>query len=265
MPPRIPLLIRVAYDGARFHGVTPQPGLPTVFSALHARIVEASGAWPRRLTACSRTDAGVHAEENLATCWLPGDVEIAPVLVELCRRREDGLLRVEAVVVPRHVFARGLNTGKWYRYRISTGHTAEEIEGEEAGRIWRIAPRIDPVAVRRAMEDLVGVHDFTTFSMGPLGNRPTVRELHRLELVAVEGEPRPSWNIEVEGSGFLRRMVRLMVGTLVEVGAGLRPPEEMPEILAFRRRYRAGIQAPAHGLVLMRVRGAEEWLPPLEP
>src|SRR5690349_612914 len=120
---RTQILVRFGYDGARFHGLQPQtPDLPTAGAALIDRLTQAAGRAPKGLHFAARTDAGVHALRNLATCWLPTAARepsarpVAQVLADVMRPRPDGLTAVLALEVPTWVHARGSSRGKRYRY-----------------------------------------------------------------------------------------------------------------------------------------------------
>lgn len=268
--PRTSLLLRLGYEGSRFFGVSPQPGRPTVALALRERVEASFGRAPRALVVTSRTDAGVHAVENLATCWFPVDLapaELAAGLAALRGERGDGLLDVEAAVVAPSVFARGIGRSKTYRYRLEGGHDPaliarlreEDRVGRstarppELGRIWQVAPALDPVPMRRAAELLCGEHDFQGFTIAARDQADTRRRLHRVVIHELRRADRPHLVIEVEGPSFLRKQVRILVGTLAEVGAGLRDPESMPALLAARDRQQTGMAALARGLVLYRI------------
>jgi tRNA pseudouridine38-40 synthase len=238
--------VRLGYDGDGFYGVTLQPDRPTVAAALHARVLAAAGTRARALHFAARTDKGVHAEDNLATFWLPRSVEVSGVLARMCAQRPDGLRHLRADWVAPSVFARGISTGKRYRYRLQTGVTAAPWRGDR----WRIAPRFDPERAQVAAAALVGTHDFRSFCVRHPPTAPSQRTLTRLTVTPAGPE---RWDLVVEGDGFLRRMVRILAGTLIEVGVGLRPASSMPDLIAARDREAAGILAPAHGLTLERV------------
>jgi tRNA pseudouridine38-40 synthase len=275
--PRTSLLLRCAYDGSLLHGVTPQRGLPTVADALRARVEEAFGHRARCLVVAARTDAGVHAVENLATCWLGAEVDPAPALARLSEARADGLLAVQGRVVPHDVFARSLGGAKRYRYRLEGGHDPALIahlrELDLAGRAdptlprlpapyaraWQVALPLDPAPMRRAAAHMVGRHDWTGFKVGPLGGRSPVRAIHAITLHALARDGHPHLVIDLEGEGFLRKMVRILVGTLAEVGAGLRDPDEIPALIAARDRQRTGQAALARGLCLLGMQSGAPW------
>ena len=238
--------MRLGYDGDRFYGVTLQPDLPTVAAALLGRVQDAAGTRARALHFAARTDKGVHAEDNLATFWLPLTVDASGLLARICAPRADGLRDLSADWVAPSVFARGVATGKRYRYRLQTGVTAAPWQGDR----WRIAPTFDPERAQVAAAALVGTDDFRSFSVRHPPTVPSQRTLTRLT-VAPAGPER--WDLVVEGDGFLRRMVRILAGTLIEVGVGMRAATSMPDLLAARDREAAGLLAPAHGLTLERV------------
>lgn len=270
--PRTQLLLRLGYDGSAFFGVSPQPGRPTVALALRQRIEASFGLEPRALVVASRTDAGVHAVENLATCWFPVELDPSDVEARAARLRGqlgDGLLDVEAALVPASVFARGIGSGKIYRYRLEGGHDPALIARlrEEdllrprqsplppsLGRIWQVAPELDPAPMRQAAALLLGAHDFEAFTIAARGLSDARRRLDRIEVHELRRDGRPHLLIEVQAPSFLRKMVRILVGTLAEVGAGLRDPGQMPALLASRDRQQTGISALARGLSLHEIR-----------
>jgi len=271
------LLIRFGYDGARFYGLAPQPDVPTAAAALRARLETASGGLRARgLAFAARTDRGVHAIANLATCYFTEEVfqneQVMETLVhEVQLDRDDGLLDVRVRQVPWNVHARAVGIGKHYRYRISGGHPPELIErvARAARRkpgiqtdvsvdlldVWQIHPELDAARMQRAADQLVGTFDFSSFRGGPVDGRPPVRTVTEIFVTDIGGEI----VVDVFGQGFLRKMVRIMVGTLAEVGIGMRHPDSMRRVLAYRNRRAAGITAPARGLTLMAVETDEAW------
>jgi tRNA pseudouridine38-40 synthase len=193
------------------------------------------------LVFASRTDAGVSAEQNFAT----GHCRGVPESIELGRLTTMGpaALRIHrAIWVPRALQARNCAQGKHYRYHVATGSTQD-------ADAWRVVPPLDVDRMRRAAHLLVGKHDFSGFRAGSCQARTTVRTL---TAVAVNTSDE-SLFIDVEGDGFLKRMVRVLVGTLVGVGAGFYPPEHVQRVLGTGDRRLAGITAPAEGLTLKRV------------
>lgn len=252
-PRRVQLLIRFGYDGSRFHGLQPQrPELPTAGYMLRRRLEEASGQHARALCFAARTDAGVHALANLATCWIVGPVDEAHIVAEIGRHRDDGLLWVRAEIVPPHVHARGAARGKRYRYVIEHGCEGDDLDGRY---VWQIAPRLDVERLCAGATHLVGTLDFSSFRAPRCSMSSPTKTLSSVRALGpfpVEGGSERIF-IELVGDAFLRKMVRIIVGTLAEVGAGCREPDDVCKVLKARDRNAAGITAPARGLTLMEV------------
>lgn len=256
---RAQLLVRFGYDGSRFHGLQPQgPLIPTAGAALKHRLEEAAGAPPKGLNFAARTDAGVHALANLATCYWRDldDDAVAHIMARLAVPRDDGLVHVRAWRVPPTVHARGSSRGKRYRYLIEDG--AEDAHDLEQRRphAWVVAPRLDVDRMRLGAAHLVGTHDFSSLRAHDCGAASATKTLAMIRVggpFLVEGGRRRRIVVEVAGTAFLRKMMRNLVGLLVEVGAGLRAPDDVGEILRARTRHAAGLCAPPGGLTLMEV------------
>jgi tRNA pseudouridine38-40 synthase len=161
---------------------------------------------------------------------------------------------VAAEGVPDGFHARHHARAKLYRYRIWNGTRPSPLR---AARAWWVKPALDAAAMASASARLLGTHDFTSFQALGSDVATTVRTLTRCDVVGVPAacEPgaRGEIEIRVEGSGFLRHMVRILAGTLVQVGAGRREPGSLPAVLAARDRRAAGPTAPPQGLTLVRV------------
>jgi tRNA pseudouridine38-40 synthase len=259
-PQRTQLLLTFGYDGGRFRGVTLQPDQPTAAAALKQRFLDA-GVLPKALNFASRTDAGVHARRNIATCWLRGTVDLEAVIAAVNLPRDDGLREVEVHEVPIHVHARAISCGKHYRYVIDDGWGPGPPTSSDG---WCVAPVLDLLAMQRGAAHLIGEHDFASFCARRSKNRQDPRREISSIVIHAAAIPGPGKRIifDIRGKSFLRHMVRIMVGTLAVIGGGLRRPEEMADILAARRRGAAGPTAPAHGLTLIEV--FSTWpLPPL--
>ena len=249
---RIQVLIRFGYDGSRFFGLQPLSDRPTAGGALQARVRDAAGGPEKALQFAARTDRGVHALKNLATCWFPSLPDVEAFRARVAAPRDDGLVDVDAAIVPTHVHARGSARGKRYRYVVEDGCGDEPAPSTHA---WRIATRLDVERMRAAADALVGVHDFSSFRAPRCSSSTPVKELTSLRVAGPfdVGDGRRRVTVELAGTAFLRKMVRIVVGTLVETACGLRRPDDVPSILAARDRAAAGIVAPACGLVLVAV------------
>ena len=235
------------YDGTEFSGWQLQPDARTVQGELETALARVTGA-PARPTAASRTDAGVHARGQVAHF----DSETRLSSTEIRRALNAELPRdvsaLEVREVPADYHARRDAVGKRYVYRILARGSPSPLRRRF---VWHLRQRLDVSAMQLASAALLGSHDFAAFRGVPGGGpaEDTERSLERLEWLRDDDE----LVLVAEARGFLRHMVRNLVGTLVEVGSGRRAAASMAEILASRDRSRAGPTAPSHGLCLDRV------------
>ena len=239
--------LTLEYDGAGFAGWQVQAaGQRTVQGELEAALARVAGH-PCRVAGASRTDSGVHAEGQVASVVLGTGLG-----AEELRRAANGVLPrdlavIAAAEVPESFHARRSARAKLYRYRIWNGASPSPLR---AARTHRVFTPLDLAAMRRGAEALLGTHDFRAFQAAGSAPGSTVRTLSRL---AVDGEAGGEVRLLVEGDAFLRHMVRILAGTLIEIGIGRRDPAGIPPLLASRERSRAGPTAPARGLCLVRV------------
>ena len=239
--------LTLEYDGSGFAGWQVQAaGQRTVQGELEAALARIAGH-PCRVAGASRTDSGVHAEGQVASVALETGLGAAGL-----RRAANGVLPADLAVtavaeVSEAFHARHSARGKLYRYRIWNGASPSPLR---AARTHRVFTPLDLAAMRRGAEALLGTHAFRAFQAAGSAPGSTVRTLRRL---GVEGEAHAEVRLLVEGDAFLRHMVRILAGTLVEIGIGRRDPAGIPALLASRERSRAGPTAPARGLCLVRV------------
>ncbi len=240
-------LLTIAYDGTHFHGWQRQAGFRSVqavveqaFAAIDCGAVHVEGA--------GRTDAGVHALAQCAHVVLPRAFPLDRLPLALNAHLPADVAVQAARAAPPGFHARFHARGKRYAYRCMSSPLRPAI-----GRSlyhWIRRP-VDLAAMRRAAACLRGCHDFAAFATNPgyLRKRGTVRTLHHVHLLHRPG----GFDFVVQGTGFLYNMVRNLVGSLLEVGYGNRPPEWLGQVLASRDRRQAGATAPASGLYLLRV------------
>lgn len=252
-------VLTLSYDGAPFHGFARQEGLETV----QGRLEDALRTISRRdvpAVGAGRTDAGVHALGQVVSFEsAPDDPEPAAMLRSL-----NALLRPGIVVTgARHasaVFdARHSAVAREYHYRIVTGPVPPLFLASTA---WWVRGALDLAAMRAGAEPLVGEHDFRSFcvSTSAQGKR-TVRDIEIIEVSSGTEMGEHDVTIRIVGRSFLHSMVRIVVGTLAEVGRGRRTPASVADVLDARDRASAGPTAPAHGLTLWHVTYPdEEWL-----
>lgn len=253
----------VEYCGERFAGWQVQPEARTVQGELQ-RALEEILRHPVRMVGASRTDAGVHARGQVASCETTSPLPPAKVRAGL-----NAVLPADVAVSAVEEAAPGFHArfdalGKHYRYRILC-RAARSALG--AGEEWHVPQELDVSAMREAARRLVGTHDFRAFVSRPDGDGDCTRTLHRVE---VQAEPLPlpagglRLHVDVVGDGFLYKMVRTLVGTLVQVGKGRRPATDLTALLTQGDRRQAGPTAPAHGLCLERVAYAPGELPGID-
>ncbi len=242
------ILLELSYLGTHFAGFQVQPGCRTVQGVLQDALEAVYGErYPLR--GCSRTDAGVHALQFLATydteCAVPTDRIPAALNAQL----PPDLAVHSARTVSEDFHVRHDIHGKEYEYRIRNAPGRDPFT---EGRVCRIRKVLDDAAVARmkkAAAAFVGTHDFAGFMSAGSSVTDTVRTVYHLE-IGGEGE---HLLIRIAADGFLYNMVRIIAGTLIEVGNGRIDPDEMPDIIASCDRSRAGYTAPAEGLYLRRV------------
>jgi len=239
--------LTLEYDGTGFAGWQRQAGGErTVQGALEAALEEVCQA-PGRVTGAGRTDAGVHAAGQVAGVEIETSLPAATLGRALNARLPADLAVVALEAVGPDFHARFDARNKLYRYRIWNGPVRSPLDSRFRHHVPQ-ALALDPM--REGAAVLVGTHDFASFQASGSDVVETVRTLSRVE---VTGGPGGEIVCELEGSGFLRHMVRNVAGTLIQLGRGQRPVSEMPAILAARDRRKAGPTAPACGLLLVRV------------
>lgn len=243
---RASYLARFGYIGSNFHGLQPNKGFATAGGALYDVVHTAAGVPPKALQFSARTDAGVHAIENYATFWFPKPFDHEHFTRNLRSSSLHNLLYLDAQPVRFDVHARANAKGKWYRYVID-----DAVNTTKANPFaWEIVPSLDVEAMQLAANALIGTHAFDAFRHGGCTANSTVKTITRLQVTRSLNR---QIHIDIEGTAFLRRMVRIIVGTLAEVGAGLRCAHDVGNILLSKRRDQTGPSAPANGLTLMRV------------
>ena len=239
--------LTLEYDGSAFEGWQLQPaGRRTVQGVLEAALAQVTRDQVRCVGA-GRTDAGVHAAGQVAHVVLAPDRDPSRLRTAL-----NGVLPGDVAVLacdraPEGFHARYGATGKLYRYAIWNGPAPSPLR---AARSHWVHTRLDLAAMQTASALLIGTHDFAAFQASGSEVATSVRTVRRVDVL---GTPGADVAIELEGPGFLRHMVRIVAGTLLEVGLGRREPASLTDMLAGRRRALAGRTAPARALTLVRV------------
>ncbi len=236
----------IEYEGTPFHGWQRQNDLPTVQGEIE-KVLSVMTRQRVDLHGSGRTDAGVHAVGQVAnfTC----DTKITPEAFGsgLNSLLPDPIAIRECIHVPEDFHARFSAKDKTYRYRILNRPYPSAIARNFA---WFLHKDLDVDAMDEAAKRLLGTHDFKSFE-GVGSPRPhTVREVMKAGFTR---EDEDNLLFEIKGNGFLKYMVRNIMGTLVDVGSGKISPERFSRIILEKDRRKAGTTAPPHGLCLMRV------------
>ncbi|MCP8618013.1 tRNA pseudouridine(38-40) synthase TruA [Salirhabdus salicampi] len=237
----------LAYDGTLFSGFQIQPNNRTVQQEVEHALQKIHKGELVRVSASGRTDKGVHAVGQVlhfdSTLQIPND-RWAQALNSIL---PDDVFVKSVEEMDDHFHARYSVQGKEYRYKILNRSTPDIFRRNYR---WHISEPLDIEAMQYACSLFVGTHDFTTFSSAKATVRgEKVRTIYECNVKKVEGEI----TFRVRGSGFLYNMVRIMVGTIVEVGKGIKQPTDITDMIKGQDRSLAGKTAPAQGLYLWEV------------
>jgi tRNA pseudouridine38-40 synthase len=262
-PPPRGVLLTIAYDGRRFAGFARQPGQRTVAGELLGAL-KALDPKVREVRGSSRTDAGVHARGQRVA--FDPEVVIPPRgwALGLGRHLPEDIAVRRAALVPAGFVPRFESVRKRYSYLVICDELRDPFL---VGRAWRIPERLDDAALDALREEarpLLGTHDFTAFRSSADEREVATRTIHALEPERDPKDPRAIW-IHVEGDAFMHNMVRIIVGTLIDVARGRRPAGAAARALSSGDRSEGGITAPPDGLVLDRIWLKDEGLEPWPP
>ena len=237
----------IEYDGTNYQGWQVQPKGPTIQGILEEKIGLLTGQ-PVQLFGSGRTDSGVHALGQVAHFKTQSQMDIHTI-----RRALNSLLPHDIVIqkaeeVDEGFHARKHSKSKIYEYRILNRNLRSAFH---RGYVWHIPQKLNLTEMKKATQSLIGEHDFSAFRTVGSPTRTTVRRVIRAEWKrGRDGLIR----FEIEANGFLKQMVRSIIGTLVEIGKGRMEAAEIREILNSRDRKEAGPTAPAQGLFLKEVK-----------
>ena len=237
--------LTIRYDGSRYYGWERQPGRETIQGKLEAVLSEMAGEAVEVIGA-GRTDAGVHAAAMIANVHLSTKLTPDAIRDYLNHYLPDDIAVDEVKVAADGFHARYKATGKLYTYTCHIGQL-KPVFDRKFLTILDYEP--DVSRMQAAAAHLIGEHDFRSFCTNPKMKKSTVRTVDSIEIV----RKKDRILFKIHGNGFLQNMVRVIVGTLLEVGLGKRDPEDIPGILEARDRTKAGYTAPAKGLFLTRV------------
>lgn len=236
----------IAYDGSRYYGWEHQPNteltiqgkLENVLSVMTGKEIEVIGA--------GRTDAGVHAKGMVANAHMDTDMSEQEICDYMNRYLPEDICVREVRVASDRFHSRYNAMGKTYCYTCYIGDLKPVFNRKY---VYIPDKKPDVELMKKASAYLVGEHDFKSFCGNPKMKKSTVREIYDID-ISVSGS---YLNLTYHGSGFLQYMIRILSGTLLEVGIGKRSPESMKELIELKDRSKAGFTAPAKGLCLIKV------------
>lgn len=236
------IMLTVAYDGTYYHGWQAQNNAKTIEGELN-KVLSRLLQKPVEVIGASRTDAGVHAMCNAAV--FDSEMEIPP---EKYAYALNQMLPMEIRIrrsqeVPADFHPRKTDTVKTYEYRIDCEEFADPMKIRYA---YFTYTQLDEKKMQEAAEYLVGTHDFKSFCSVNTTASTTVRTIYDVKVLRQETDI----TIQITGNGFLYNMVRIIAGTLMDVGKGKYPPQMVERILEKKDRCAAGPTAPANGLLL---------------
>jgi tRNA pseudouridine38-40 synthase len=237
----------VAYDGTRYHGWQRQKNGLTIQAVIEERLQLMTQS-PVKLLASGRTDAGVHALNQVCNFKTPSQIPIDTLKRGLNALLPPDILVKEATVVPLEFHSRYRAKSKIYEYRILNRQNPDIFRRNV---LWHIRLPLDVETMSECLPIIKGTHDFSAFKSSGSANTDPVRTILS---TCIESDEDGVLRIIVEGNGFLRHMVRNIIGTLVEAGTGRMDLKRFAEVLESGDRQMAGRKAPPQGLFLVAVK-----------
>lgn len=237
--------LTIEYDGTNYAGWQVQPNGLAIQQVVEEALARLTGD-PVRLHSSGRTDAGVHARGMVATFRTDRNIPLRAFSDGLNTLLPPDIAVREAEEVAPEFNPRRDARGKHYRYTIRNAPRRSPLSRLYA---WHLRGELNLAAMQEAARHFVGEHDFAAFRTSGCAARTTVRTVYSVEI----NRTGDAIVIDVRGSGFLKNMVRIMVGTLVAVGLGKMEPAAIPSLLVGKSGVTAGMTAPSHGLCLEEV------------
>ena len=238
--------IIIEYDGTDYHGWQCQANLPTVQQTIEDTIRKITKE-DVKITGSGRTDSGVHAIGQVANFFTEAQMDSETLRKALNSTLPRDISIIEAREVPDGFHAQFSSRSKVYEYRIFNRPHPPALQ---RNRVWHIQEKLDAKKMREAAAYLEGTHDFSVFATADITVKTTVRTVKR---VHVRKTREGTILIEIEADGFLKRMVRMITGTLVQTGKGKLTPEGFAQILAEGQKTKNVFTAPPQGLFLKKV------------
>ena len=237
--------LTISYDGSRYYGWEHQPGKDTIQGKLESVISKLTGT-ETEVIGAGRTDAGVHAKGMVANAVITTNLSEQELKDQINRYLPDDICVTDLKIAAERFHARYKAVGKTYRYTCYYGENKPVFDRKY---LYRLDQEPDLEKMIKAAGYLTGEHDYASFCSNPKMKKSTVRIVDKIEIKKKSGYITFTYH----GTGFLQHMVRILTGTLLEVGYGKRTPESIPELIEATDRKLAGFTAPAQGLCLISV------------
>lgn len=239
--------LTLCYDGSRYKGWQKQKNTDNTIQGKVETVLSRILGEPVEISGCGRTDAGVHAREQVCSFRSGTEIPCTDILDALRKYLPEDIGALWLEEADERFHARLSCREKTYVYRIHNSNNSNVFERKYT---YLFSPKLDIEKMRQAAEFLKGTHDFAAFSSVKNAKKSTVRTVSEIEFV----RENDLITIRFTGDGFLYNMVRIMVGTLIEVGDGRRDAASIPSIFASGNRELAGFTAPASGLFLWEIK-----------
>jgi len=240
------LLLKIEYQGSHYKGWQRQPRVSTVEETISDALRQICQQ-PVTIYGCSRTDSGVHARGQVATVKVPDTVRLPKLFRSLNSILPGDISVVDMVRVPLDYSVQKRNIGKRYTYQILNSPIQKALYRDF---FWWIKKPLDISVMQKTSQCLLGTKDFSAFRGSGCQQKNPVKTIHQIHITRDREPPFTIIRIQFCGSGFLRNMIRIMVGTLVEISSGRMEKDGVISALQTGRRTDAGGTAPAKGLIL---------------
>lgn len=236
----------LTYDGTKYYGWEHQPKIDETIQGKIENVLSKMSEEDIEVIGCGRTDAGVSARGYVCNVRLDESFDPNYVRDYLNKYLPDNICVDSCIIASDRFHSRYNAVGKTYRYTCYIGDTKPVFDRKY---VYALDFKPDIVAMKAAAAILIGEHDFASFCSNPKMKKSTVRRVDSID-IKTDGD---YLTFTYHGSGFLQHMVRIMTGTLLEVGEGKRDASSMRELIEAKERAKAGACAPAHGLCLIKV------------
>lgn len=238
--------IILQYDGTRYQGWQRQVSTENTIQGKLETLLSKMCETPVEIQGAGRTDAGVHAYGQTANFHINTDQTPQEIMAYMNSYLPEDISVIDCEEVSERFHARLWAKGKIYQYRIWNSDK-KPVFGRKY--VHQVPGTLDMEAMQQAAALLLGTHDYQSFTSTKRGKKSTVRTVDKIDIVR-KGE---EIVFTFQGDGFLYHMVRIMMGTLIETGLGIRKPEEIPMVLEAKDRSKAGHLIPGNGLTLVKV------------